>query len=399
MTDPVSIKSLIVGNKRPIDESDEDADLIAWNLETRVVADPGNSPCGSNSGSSNGPKRSLYGRQSCDLPGGGPSPRGPVISYKPGPPAPLCTTTCGKLCDGFYCVPTPTGTPPDFVTPTSKPTTTSGNGNGNTNTGNGGDGSPTVSSKPVTTVPPGQQPTITKKPAPNTDYISCSHRNQNPGQGIYTAYCVCDESTFAESLGTAVTPYNYCAYTEKPTKTAAIHTGFAATTNTDKCQVCTRVSPNQQDCTTLSNCTPKPTTPPSSPSTRCITAHSYEANCIRPGEGMRITLWDDGVEVCDVRKDLPQATNNKNSVYDFDCGDGRSLTMTKNGERLTHNAPDGSISLDAYDKQEDWNAEICLIGRGAEFEYVFDNGKCSNCPVQELCNWTDKCLKFDGKCK
>ena len=107
-----------------------------------------------------------------------------------------------------------------------------------------------------------------------TNYISCSQRNQTPGQGIYTAYCVCDGSTFAENLNTAVTPYNSCAYTEKPTSTGAIQTGFSATTNMDKCQVCTRISLNQQDCTSLSNCTPKPTTPPSSPSTRCITAQS-----------------------------------------------------------------------------------------------------------------------------
>ena len=207
-----------------------------------------------------------------------------------------------------------TGTPPDFESPAPKPSTTAGNDNGNgngatgTNTGNGGNGGngfPTLTFNTDTTAPPGQsclssttaiecngglhggvcvtstkcasfgqQPIITSKPAPITNYISCSHRNQNPGQGIYTAYCVCDGCTFAENLNTAVTPYNSCAYTEKPTSTGAIQTGFSATTNMDKCQVCTRISLNQQDCTSLSNCTPKPTTPPSSPSTRCITAQS-----------------------------------------------------------------------------------------------------------------------------
>jgi hypothetical protein len=437
----VPIKSLIVGAKRAIDESDEDADLVAWNLETRADADPSDDdPCWSDGGSSNDRKRSLYGRQSCEspgVPGEGPNPQGPLVSYKPGPPAPLCTANCGKLCNGFYCVPTPTGTPPDFESPTPKPTTTAGNGNsnsnsksqGSTNTGNGSGGFPTLTSAPTlpsspgTTAPPGQVclssttatecngglhgkvcVTSTKcasfgQPPPNTNYISCSHRNQNPGQGIYTAYCVCDGSTFAESLGTAVTPYNSCAYTEKPTSTGAIKTGFAATTNTDTCKVCTRVSPNVQDCTTLSDCTPKPTTPPSSPSVRCITAHSYESNCVLPGDGMRVTLWDDGVEVCDVHRNLDQATNTADSKHDFDCGNGRSLTMTQNGEILTYNAPDGSITLNAYDGQEDRRTESCAIGYGSEFEYAFDNGKCSNCPVQKLCNWTDKCLKFDGKCK
>jgi hypothetical protein len=259
VTDPASIKTLIVNAKHAIDEFDEDADMVAWNLQTRADAVPGDDPCGDDGSISNGRKRNLYGRQSCELPGvpgGGPNPRGPVVFYRPGPPAPLCTADCGKLCSGFYCVPAPTGTPPDFESSAPTPTTTAGNGNTNT-------GKATTTAACITST----KCTSFGQPPPNTDYISCSHRNQNPGQGIYTAYCVCDGSTFAESLGTAVTPYNSCAYTEKPTSTAAIKTGLAATTNTDTCQVCTRVSPNQQDCTTLSDCTPKPTTPPSNPST------------------------------------------------------------------------------------------------------------------------------------
>jgi hypothetical protein len=113
---------------------------------------------------------------------------------------------------------------------------------------------------------------------------------------------------------------------------------------------------------------------------------------------MRVTLWDNGVNVCDVHRNLDQATNNGNSKYTFDCGNGRSVTMTKNGRSLTYDAPDGSISLEAYDWMEDWHADICAIGTGSEFEYVFDNGKCGNCPVQKLCN-SDGCVKFDGKCK
>ena len=115
----------------------------------------------------------LVGRQiSCPLPGSGPgngSPgielRGPPVTYKPGPPAPLCTQNCGKLCSGFYCIPTPTGTPPDFESPAPKPSTTAGNDNGNgngatgTNTGNGGNGGngfPTLTFHTGTTAPPGQ---------------------------------------------------------------------------------------------------------------------------------------------------------------------------------------------------------------------------------------------------
>lgn len=120
-----------------------------------------------------------------------------------------------------------------------------------------------ITSNPTQSVSPG----VTSAPSQNTNFISCSHRNQNPGEGIYTPYCVCDGSTFSEKLNTAVTPYNSCAYTEKPTSTAAIQTGFAAATDKDKCEVCRRVGPNQQDCTSLSNCTPKSTAAPSSTST------------------------------------------------------------------------------------------------------------------------------------
>ena len=45
-------------------------------------------------------------------------------------------------------------------------------------------------------------------------YISCSTQNQQPGQGITRAYCVCSGSTFAQS--TATDPPNSCAYTSLP---------------------------------------------------------------------------------------------------------------------------------------------------------------------------------------
>ncbi|KAI9149971.1 Killer toxin subunits alpha/beta [Paramyrothecium foliicola] len=75
----------------------------------------------------------LLGRRqadSCPLPGGGggqgpQGPQGPPLTYRPGPAGPLCTVNCGKLCTGFYCVPTPTGTPPDFTPPASTTSCTS----------------------------------------------------------------------------------------------------------------------------------------------------------------------------------------------------------------------------------------------------------------------------------
>ncbi|POS77062.1 oviduct-specific glycoprotein [Diaporthe helianthi] len=53
----------------------------------------------------------------CPLPGNGGNglPSVPAVTYRPGPAGPLCTADCGELCSGYYCVPTPTGTPPDFT--------------------------------------------------------------------------------------------------------------------------------------------------------------------------------------------------------------------------------------------------------------------------------------------
>ena len=114
---------------------------------------------------------------------------------------------------------------------------------------------------------------------------------------------------------------------------------------------------------------------------------------------MRVTLWDDGVEVCNNHKTLDQLKNTADSKHDIDCGNGRSLTMTNNGETLTYNAPDGSITLKAYVRYEDRHTQTCALGYGSEFEYAFDNGKCANCPVQTLCGQVARCDKFNGKCK
>jgi hypothetical protein len=152
---------------------------IIWNGQTRPQCAP--------------LKRGLEGRQlgeddSCPFPGGGSGPggpQGPRVEFKSGEPGPLCNANCGTLCSGFYCVPNPTGMPPDFSSP-SIPNPTDGT------------------------------PTITKPPSLPTDFIDCQHHNQNPGQGIDSAYCVCSGSTFSDSTATWVTPHNSCAYTAKP---------------------------------------------------------------------------------------------------------------------------------------------------------------------------------------
>lgn len=63
-------------------------------------------------------------------------------------------------------------------------------------------------------------PTITQPPASSTSYISCRTQNQQPGQGITEAHCICDGSTFPQS--TATDPPNSCAYTTLPGPSATI---------------------------------------------------------------------------------------------------------------------------------------------------------------------------------
>ncbi|KAK4102843.1 carbohydrate-binding module family 24 protein [Parathielavia hyrcaniae] len=47
-------------------------------------------------------------------PGGGSES---ALTWHAGPVQPTCTANCGKLCTGYYCVPQPTGSPPDFFDP------------------------------------------------------------------------------------------------------------------------------------------------------------------------------------------------------------------------------------------------------------------------------------------
>lgn len=238
-------------------------------------------------------------------------------------------------------------------------------------------------------------------PAP-TNFISCSHRNQNPGQGIYTAYCVCDGSTFAEQLNTAVKPHNSCAFTQKPTSTAAIQTGFAATTDKDKCTVCTRVGPNQQDCTSLSNCTPKPTATPG-PSSRCVTGHVYDYTCgdplKKPPYSLAIQIWDNGVKVCDVNQDV--ADRKSDSVTTLDCGNSRSVSVTGNRKSMTYKASDGSVTMvTSTAKTGSPNEECPGLSKedGWYYEESYQDGQCTKCPVADVCGGLS-CNDFDGKCE
>lgn len=81
--------------------------------------------------------------------GPGPGAIGDPITYSPGPASPTCvpgSPGCGTLCTGYYCVPSPTGFPPDrwdpedpAHRPTTRPPITS---------------RPPVTTEPMPTIPP-----------------------------------------------------------------------------------------------------------------------------------------------------------------------------------------------------------------------------------------------------
>ncbi|KAL5342159.1 hypothetical protein BJX70DRAFT_395132 [Aspergillus crustosus] len=62
----------------------------------------------------------------CAIPDGpGDIPLPSSITWGEGDPFPTCKDNCGKLCEGYYCDPTPSGEPPVWAGPTSTPTTSS----------------------------------------------------------------------------------------------------------------------------------------------------------------------------------------------------------------------------------------------------------------------------------
>lgn len=188
-----------------------------------------------------GCKRDLSGRQSsddgdsCPLPGNpGNSPRGPPVVYKPGPPSPLCTENCGRLCSGYYCNPTPTGIPPDFTLPSP---------------GNPG-GSPTD----FPTLPPVSDPTA---PPGQTCLSSttATYCNGGPRGGV------CQTTTSCASFGTTLAPTHL---TDLPTLPPSPEDppysgdGCASYTSTTRCQG----NGGQSACVTQELCVP---TPPCAP--------------------------------------------------------------------------------------------------------------------------------------
>lgn len=237
-------------------------------------------------------------------------------------------------------------------------------------------------------------------PSPITSFIDCSHQNQSPGLGLLSGYCVCDGSTFSESVATQVTPWNSCGYTTKPSRTVSVSTQMYISTRTDECEVCTLIGHNQA-CTSLDDCVPKPTEPPL-PQPRCVTAHVYLNNCIFGGDTMTIRVWEQGVETCAEDKNLQGASDV--TEWDFDCGNGASAHVTGNGRTLSYRAGDG---WEAEIPQTDGHDNTYTCGnfglngeiKGSNYEYVFANDYCGGCQTAELCDYRSYCPDFEGTCE
>lgn len=277
--------------------------------------------------------------------------------------------------------------------------------------GSGGGGSSSALPSDQTSEPTPTQPAsggITAPPstgpsAPqNTNFIDCTHHNQDPGLGILTAYCVCSGSTFDEYTATYVTPYNSCGYTTMPTSTGGGDISLPVSTNTAECKVCTIIGHNNNDCTSLDNCTPTTTVPPPPPSAtdRCITGHTYMYNDIFVGDGMGVKVWEDGTLICDVHENKALASDE--TKYNWDCNNGAKVYVTDNGAYLEYTGGDGtSAVIPQTDGQR--GVDDCYINPRTDsplhcawYEYAFHNGNCGKCPTAGLCGSTD--CHFNGAC-
>jgi hypothetical protein len=78
---------------------------------------------------------------------------------------------------------------------------------------------------------------------------------------INAAFCSCSGASYSLTSipGTPVAEASSCAYTALPSVTASGLNGAPPTTDLAACEVCTPYAANGADCTSIPNCTPKPT--------------------------------------------------------------------------------------------------------------------------------------------
>jgi hypothetical protein len=332
-------------------------------------------------------KRGLESRQlgegaSCPLPDGdngpdGPDrpqdPQGPRIEFKSGTPSPLCTANCGTLCSGFYCVPKPTGTPPDFSANPSDPL------------------------PPLTKT---RGPTLTAGPE-ETCVSSTTVRECNGGPRgqacVTSTSCVSYAEPSFPAL-TSVRPYS-------PSGASCV----SSTTWTD------RGGPHFDAIITRSSCadwslpatktpTPKPTTTkkpePTPEPARCVTAHFFIGTTIWGSDSWVLTLWDNGKELtCKGRGGAKESVGNKD-VFEWDCGDGGYASITEMGQTFTE-----YTSLDGWTVKRsvrDWDRMDNIPDGAAKaswIETVYTGGDCSKCNKASLCDLQSWCEDFDGSCR
>ena len=95
----------------------------------------------------------------------------------------------------------------------------------------------------------------------STALPSCTMRDQDPDQGITSAYCLCEGSKTLPLLSapSTVEATASCQYTTIPSNITTISPTTSLgpiTTNSALCQVCTPVVNNEDSCTTMPNCSP-----------------------------------------------------------------------------------------------------------------------------------------------
>lgn len=236
----------------------------------------------------------------------------------------------------------------------------------------------------------------TTAPCDYTELPRICHHGASPQQGL--DWCNCDG--YPHTLPTLTTENNICGYTSFPDPWP--YTATDASGNVLGCESST-VEASTTECAgdhyTIS-AAPQPTA-----TVRCVTAHTMMDNCLLSGDVMGVEVWENGVQVCQVGKNIFLASDE--TEYDMDCGNGASVMVTDNGGRLVYQSSDGWQSEIAMTDGHHYT-EVCgFLERasgsitdikGWQFEYIFDNGECGSCHTASLCDYNSPCPDFDGSC-